>query len=87
MSDFSAKTWTVSERRLIARYVVDRDLAPLLTLEQRVGLRARCPNGHDLPFEVTADKEVVEATRGEGVTLACAKCEENFTLDFGDWPK
>lgn len=86
MNALKMGTWVVRERRRISRYVIAPPMAPLATLEHRIGILATCPNGHELPFEVTADKAVVVAVRDDGVTIACGHCSENFLIDLGAWP-
>lgn len=69
------------------RYEVDPIMAPLLRIDRRIGITAQCPEGHAMPFEVTADEEVVRSMEGSGVIIACEKCGMNYKIDLGTWPK
>jgi hypothetical protein len=79
-------SWIIASRRPIVRYEVDPIMAPLLRIDRRIGVTAKCPAGHTMPFEVTADEAVVRGVEGSGVTICCEKCEMNYDLDLGTWP-
>lgn len=86
MSELQTEEWSVTGRRPIVRYEVDPEMAPALRIDRRIGVTAKCPLGHEMPVEVTADETVVRGTAKTGVTLACEKCKTNYTLYLGEWP-
>lgn len=78
--------WTVKSRRPTRRYIVNPVTTPDLSIEDRVAITAVCPEGHALPYEVTADEAVVRASKGSGVTIGGQSCVKNYVLDLGEWP-
>jgi hypothetical protein len=55
-------------------------------MDRRIGVTAKCPAGHDLPFEATADETVVRSVEGSGISIGCEQCEMTYNLDLGTWP-
>lgn len=86
MTDSRTERWVVTGRRPILRYEVDPGMASSLRVDRRIGVTAKCPRGHDMPYEVTADQAVVHSAEGTGVTICCQECESSYTLDLGHWP-
>lgn len=86
MTNLKTGSWTVTARRPILVYEVDPVMAPNLRLERRISLTAKCPEGHAMAFEPTADEPVVRSVEGRGVTIGCEKCGTSYTLDLGTWP-
>jgi hypothetical protein len=86
MTDLRTESWIVTGRRPILRHEVDPVIAPSLRIDRRIGVTAKCPRGHEMPFEVTADEAVVRRVEGTGVTISCQKCETSYILDLGRWP-
>ena len=79
--------WLIYERQPESRLVLDSESATLLRIEQRIRLRARCPSGHDLPAEVTAEEAIVRHFHGTlGPTVGCRQCSKNYRLPLGNWP-
>jgi hypothetical protein len=86
VAELNTGSWIVTGRRPILRYEVDPVMAPRLRIDRRIGVRAKCPHGHEMPFEVTADESVVRISEGSGVTIGCKECAMTYDLDLGRWP-